>query len=176
MAVATGQQLAATLGGRIERDRLVDPVFDTERLLPVGAVHRGGRGIGDRRQSLDAASRLQHDQGPHHIGIDISVGVFKRVANPGLCREMDDAAQLPVTLDEGEDAVTVGDIELGKDKARIGAELGQPRLLQPYIIVIIEIVEAHYPIAALEQRLGNVEADKPGGTGEKDRHDYPGAR
>jgi hypothetical protein len=34
----------------------------------------------------------------------------------------EDAAQIPVTLDEGEDAVTVGNIELGEDKARIGAQ------------------------------------------------------
>ena len=89
---------------------------------------------------------------------------------------MDDAAQLPVTLDEGEDAVTVGNIELGEDKARIGAQQGQARLLQPHIVVIVEIVDAYYPITAVEQRLGDVKADEPGGTGEKDRHDGPGAR
>ncbi len=34
-----------------------------------------------------------------------------------------------MALDEGEGTVTVGNIELGEDKARIGAQQGQARLL-----------------------------------------------
>src|SRR5208283_3318212 len=53
---------------------------------------------------------------------------------------------------------------------------GEPRLLQPHIVVIVEVVEADYPVAPIEQRFGNVETDKPGGAGEKDRHKAPGVR
>ena len=125
---------------------------------------------------VDAPSRLQHHQRPHHIGINIGVGVFERVADPRLRREVDDAAQILVPPDGREDAVTVGDIELGENKARIGAQRGQARFLQSYVVVIVEIVDAHHMVAALEQRLGDVEADEPGNAGEKDRHDAPGAR
>jgi len=89
---------------------------------------------------------------------------------------MDDAAQILVMPDKGEDAVTVGNIELGEGKARISAQQGQARLLQPHIVVIVEVVDADYPIAALEQRPGDVKADEPGSTGEKDRHNGPGVR
>ena len=55
-----------------------------------------------------------------------------------------------MALDEGDDTITVGNIELGEDKPRIGAQYGQARLLQLHVIVIIEIVDTHDAIATLE--------------------------
>ena len=40
MAVSVRDQLAAAFCGGLERNRLIDPVLDTERLLLVGAIDR----------------------------------------------------------------------------------------------------------------------------------------
>jgi len=66
--------------------------------------------------------RREHHQGTHHIGVDIGVGVFERVAHPGLRCQMDDATQIPVAFDQGKDTVPIGHIELGEVKSRINSQ------------------------------------------------------
>jgi hypothetical protein len=55
-------------------------------------------------------------------------------------------------------------------KARIGRQARQPRLLEGDIVVVVEIVNADDFVAAREQALADMHADKPGGAGEQDLH------
>src|ERR1700720_3748417 len=86
---------------------------------------------------------------------------------------MNDTAQVLVPLDHGEHPVAVGDVQLGKFKAGKGAQPGEPRLLETHIIIFIEIVDADYPLAPLEQCVGDMKTDEPGSAGDKDRHHAP---
>jgi hypothetical protein len=92
------------------------------------------------------------------------------MSHPGLSREMDDAGQSRVALDQAENPIAVGDIELGEGETGVSPELRQTRLFQFDVVVIVQIVDADDPLAAIEQRLGDMKTDKPGGTREKNRH------
>lgn len=51
-----------------------------------------------------------------------------------------------------------------------GFELLQPRPLQGWVVVGIDVVEAHHRRTCLHQPPAEEEADKAGGTGDKDAH------
>ncbi len=108
MAIGVGDQLIGALGRGVERDRGVDPVIDARRLLGVAAIDRGRAGINERCHSRQAAYRLEHDDLPHHVRLDIGVGILQRMADAGLGREMDDAIDLGVASDDRGDRRTVG--------------------------------------------------------------------
>jgi hypothetical protein len=86
---------------------------------------------------------------------------------------MYDAPQIAVALDEPQDTLSIGHIELGEAKIRRGTQLGEARLLQADIVIVIQIIHAQHPVTAREQRFGDVEADEPGNASEKDRHEPP---
>ncbi len=105
--------------------------------------------------------------------LDIGIGVFERIAHPGLCGEVDDAGEVLVGRDQGEHAVAIGDVELGKDKIWQDVQLGEPRLLQPRVVIVVDVVDADDAVTAVQQSFGGMEADKPGNTGDEDRHEAP---
>ena len=65
-------------------------------------------------------------------------------------------------------AGAVGEIELVEGEAVAPLKLREPRLLQPHVVVGIEIVEPDHLVAAVEQRLGGVVSDEAGGAGDED--------
>jgi hypothetical protein len=85
---------------------------------------------------------------------------------------MDDAGQIDMALDQAENPIAIGDIKLGEFETGIGPELRQTRLFQFDVIVIVQIVDADDPLAAIEQHLGDMKPDEPGGTREKNRHPF----
>jgi hypothetical protein len=105
-------QLAAALCGGIERDRLIHAIPDTERLFSITAVYRGGGSIGNSGQVVDPPRGIQHYQSASHIRIDVGIGIFQRVTDSGLRREVDNASQFFIEIDQGKDIVTVGNIHL----------------------------------------------------------------
>ena len=58
-----------------------------------------------------------------------------------------------------------------KPKPRVLPQPVQPRLLQPHIIVVVQVVDADDRIAPRQQRLGNMVADEAGAAGDQDLHD-----
>src|SRR5437763_1151968 len=90
--------------------------------------------------------------------------------HPGLGREMNDAGEVGVALDQAEDALAVGNVKLRKREPRIGLQPGEARLLQRHVVVIVKVINSQDPFTAIKQRLGNMKADEPGGTREKNRH------
>ena len=68
-------------------------------------------------------------------------------------------------------ARAVGEIELDEAEARRGFSSDrEPRLLEPDVVVVVEVVEADHLVAALEQDLRRVVADEAGGAGDEDFH------
>ena len=65
----------------------------------------------------------------------------------------------------------VGHIGLHKPKTRQRQQLRQPRLLERRVVVVVQVVQAQHFIAARNEQLGHMHADKAGGTGEEDSHD-----
>jgi hypothetical protein len=54
---------------------------------------------------------------------------------------------------------------------RDAVELGQPRLLEGHVVIIVDVVEAGHRIAARQQPRRDMEADEAGGAGDEDVHD-----
>src|SRR5215469_14852242 len=89
---------------------------------------------------------------------------------------MDDAAQVLVPLDESEHPVAVGDVQFGKGKAWKCLQLGEPRLFETHVVIIVEIIEPYQPLASLQQPLGDMKTDESGSAGDENRHKGPFSR
>ena len=57
-----------------------------------------------------------------------------------------------------------------KAKSWVAFELCQPRLLQPHLVIVIQIVDTHDARALRQQRGGDVIADGACRAGQQDRH------
>ena len=119
-------QLAAALGRGIERDRIVDPVIDRERLLLVGAIDRGRARIDETAQPLEPARRFEHHDLSHHVRAHIDVGIDQRIAHACLGREVDDPGDLGMARDDAGHRVLVGDVDLVKLEPPRAVKLRQP--------------------------------------------------
>src|SRR5215469_12683363 len=86
---------------------------------------------------------------------------------------MDDAAQVLVPLDESDHTVAVGDVQFGKGKAWKCLQLGEPRLFETHLVIIVEIIDPYQPLASLQQPLGDMKTDESGSAGDKNRHRGP---
>ena len=65
----------------------------------------------------------------------------------------------------------VGDIEPDEAEGRVSGQACEPAFLEADSVVIVEIVDADDLIAAGQQNLAGVHADKTGGTGNEDFHE-----
>ena len=64
----------------------------------------------------------------------------------------------------------VGQIELVELVSGAPFQLGQAGVLEPDIVVIIDVIQANDLEPAIEEAFGEVETDKPGDTGNKNFH------
>ena len=64
----------------------------------------------------------------------------------------------------------IGEIELDEAERRLLLEQREAALLQPDVVVVVEIVEADDFVAALEQLACRVKADEAGRTGDENLH------
>ena len=141
---------------------MVHWVAHRERGLLVGAIDRGRTGIDQMLKAGKGARQFQHHHLAHDIGGDIGVWIDQRVAHAGLGCEMHDAGDAGEVGGQLQHAVTVCDIDLVEIERLVGRQLRQPRLFQPHIIVVVEIVDADHGIAARQQGLGHGRADEAG--------------
>ena len=106
---------------------------------------------------------------PIEVRGDVGARIVERIADAGLRAEMDD----PVDLGAGQrlfERLVIREIDLHEAEGS-GVQprsSGQPLLLQPRIVIGIEIVDADHALAALEQRRGDMVADEAGGAGDED--------
>src|SRR6185437_3566451 len=102
------------------------------------------------------------------IGVHIRMRIDQRIAHARLRGEMHDMRK-PVLGEQRGNAVAVGQVELDEAEAGMPGKLRETGVLQLRIVISIEIVETDNGAAAFQKSLGDVEADKPGGAGNKDR-------
>ena len=120
---------------------------------------------------LDAVvtAALQHVQRADDVGVDVGMRVLQPVADAGLGAEMNDPLR-PSFGEEPLHAGAVGEVQLVEGEALAPLKLVEPRLLQIYVVVGIEIVEADDLIATLEQRFSGMVTDETGGAGDEHTH------
>ena len=120
---------------------------------------------------LDAvvAAAFQHMQRADDVGVHVRVRVLHPVTDARLSGEVDN----PLRLRRGEQplhARAIGKVELVEGKAGRALELAEARLLQFNVVVGIEIIDADYHIAPVEQRLSSMVTDESGGAGDQNPH------
>src|ERR1700722_18041025 len=114
---------------------------------------------------LAVPHHLQDRQMPGQICRGIGKRLLQRVAHPRLGREMHD--HLDPIAEPGQ-GLMVGKIETVKNK--LLAQSRQPRLLQPHIVIGVEVVHPHNLDAPPQQRRRHMVANKASGTGHHHAH------
>ena len=89
------------------------------------------------------------------------------MAHPGLGRQMDGPVDSALPIDQLEQGLAVGNVELTKRESVAPLEPLQARPLQGGIIVIVQVVDPDHLFATAKQRLADVIADEPGGAGDE---------
>ena len=102
---------------------------------------------------LHLTRQFEHVEVPDHVGTGIGVRMVERTTHSGLRAEMDDAVKT-VSRGEAIERGLVGEIDLleGEAIAMIGLQRVEPRVLQPWVVIIAEIVDADDSLAARKQR------------------------
>ena len=85
--------------------------------------------------------------------VDIRMGVGKRVAHAGLGGEVNHPLRAFLS-EEDRHLLAIGDIQFLKAKSRLRQQVRQPVLFQAGIIIIVQIIDAEYFLAACEQTKG----------------------
>ena len=80
---------------------------------------------------------------------------------------MDDVGKAVLGKQRGH-AFAVGEVELGKLEAIGFCQLGEARLLQLRIVIVVHIIEADHGLAVAQQPPGDMKADETGGAGDQD--------
>ena len=163
MGIGMPDQLVHPLGGGIKRVGMVDGIANRERRLCVGAIDGRGTGIDKVLQRRQGARKLLHDELTHHIGGDIGVRIDERIAHPRLCGQMHDVCDARKIGRQLEHGRAIGNVDLVKVKMRPGRQPVQPRLFQPDIVIVVEIVHSDDMGASREQGVRHRRADKAGG-------------
>ena len=171
MRVGVAHQLVRPLGRGIQRNRLIHPVGLPERHLGVRAVDRRRAGIDQMPQRRQPPRRLQHHQMTHHVGLHIGIRIHQRMPHPGLRRQMHDRRPDPHDPATSRPTASLSDTSSWWNaKPACATQPVQPRLLQPHIIIVVQVVQADHAVAARQQRLGDMVADEPGAAGDQDLH------
>ena len=120
---------------------------------------------------LDAmvAAAFEHIGEANQIAVDIGMGVFDRIAHPGLRGQMHDAVELVHCKQRGH-AGTVGHVELDEIKAGLGRQTRQPVMLERRVVIVVQIIQADHLIAACQQQLADMHADEAGRAGDEYFH------
>src|SRR5690606_24241699 len=82
------------------------------------------------------------------------------VPHPGLRRQMDDQADLRMPAERGKERRPVRDIAVVESEILVQKKPRQPRLLQGYIIIGIEVIHPHHAAAVRQQRFGDMHPDE----------------
>ena len=126
-------------------------------------------------RDLRVAAGLEDVGEAHEVRFDVGQRVLEAVADPGLGGEVDHPVE--ARLGEGRlDRGAVGEVgaeeAVGGRPGRGGAvELGEPRLLEADVVIVVDDVEPDHGVAPREKRARDVEADEAGVAGDEDPHD-----
>src|SRR6267154_265634 len=161
-------ELIGLLGCRVQGEWMIDVLVDGERHVRVRPVHRTG---GCVHQVLDAvmAASLDDVQKAGYIAGDIDVRIFDRIAHARLSGEMDYAAEV-LRREQGLDAAAIDQIALDEAKLLVPLQYIEPRSFEARIVVIVQVIEPDYLIAARKQSLRDVKSNESCRAGDQDLH------
>ena len=136
--------------------------------------HFGQAGIDAGAGGIDQAlhrgpfGHLQEIEEPFQIGFLIGKGVDQGVAHPGLGGQVADLLG-PVVLKEGLQGREIGQVGGDGDKIGVLAQFQVPVMFESRRVIIVEVVQPHYPGALGQQGLRHMKADEPGAAGHQKR-------
>src|SRR5215469_5688957 len=107
---------------------------------------------------------------PHHVRLHIRIRIGQRMAHSSLRSQMHNRLDRRVTTDQLVDRLPISDIRAVEGKSRLSLQACQPRLLQPDVVIVVEVVHADYARAARQQRLSHMIADEPRDPGQQNTH------
>ena len=97
------------------------------------------------------------------------MGIDQRIAHAGLGGEIDHPLRL-FALEKLGNPSAIGNIEPRQRETRVGRQTRESCLLEGDVVVVVEIVYPDDFVAAREQALADMHADKTRGAGEQDFH------
>ena len=108
---------------------------------------------------------LQDIQEPDDIAVDIGPRILERVAHPSLGRQMNYPGK--ALAEQVGHCRRVGNIDAMETEAAMRLQILQPRVLEYWIVLVVQIVAADDLVPLLQQVEADVHADEPGGTGDE---------
>ena len=84
--------------------------------------------------------------------------------------QMNNRRYVAVLTDKAMDRLPIGHVRCVKCEAWLAIQPRQPRLLQPHVVVGVQVVHAEHALAARQQRLGDMITDEARRSGQQDRH------
>ena len=117
-----------------------------------------------------AARHLQDHQVARQVGLQVVERLLDRIPHPGLGAEVHDAVDGGVGGVERRHGGAVGEVHPVELEAVAALERREAGVLQAGIVVVVQVVDADHPVAAVEQGLRDVHADEPGCSGNQNGH------
>ena len=116
------------------------------------------------------AARAFDDVGkPDQVGVDVSAGVFDRIAHPGLRGEVHDGIE-PALREQPGHALAVGDVGFFEFETGEGTQARQPRFFQADVVIVVEVVQPDDAVAAFQQPQRKGRTDETGSACYEDVH------
>ncbi|MNP06278.1 hypothetical protein D3C76_982530 [compost metagenome] len=116
MAVTVGQQFIGTLGGRVQRNRVIDRIFDAKRQAAVAAIDRTARGI-DQVPGAMVPTGFQHIEEAHQVRLGVHIRLVQRITHAGLGGQVHHFAE-SVLAEQVQQCRLVDDVHFPEAKAR----------------------------------------------------------
>lgn len=116
------------------------------------------------------ARQLENIDVPRNVRMNIGSGIFERIADAGLCAEMDDPVD-PVAGKRIRECAGIAkiDIDKGERLSMVGVEVRDARMFELDGVIGREIVDADDGFAPTEQSRRDVHSDEAGRAGNKRR-------
>ena len=170
MRVAMPHQLGRFLRRRVDVERRVGRIGLDEGHLGIGAVGRAGRGH-QEMPHRGVPHQLQQVEGADHVGGDIDLRMFQRVAHARLRGQVDHHLR-PRGLHHRTHRRHVRHVLDVRGEAR-ASQQRMPRLLQRHVVIRHQAVHAMDLVPVIEQSPAGVVADEAGAAGDQDPHFSP---
>ena len=168
MRIAVRHQLIGLLGGRVQRDRMIDIVVLRKRQPRIGAVYRA-RGRVNQVPDSRLSRPFEHVAEAHQISVDVRGRVDHRVTHARLRREMGNHIEV-IGRKQMRHGFAVGDVHFMEREFRVAAQAGKAGFLEADVVIVVEVVYADDRVAALQQAHSKRGADKSRRAGNQDIH------
>ncbi len=177
VVVNRGHQLVHLLRRAVERALGRRAVRLAQPLPRAVAVDRTARGV-DQAADLVVAAQFKDVGESLHVVAHELIRLVDRMPHSGLGRQV---AHPRLRARGAADEVVEGVLhglaitDVGTHEAEVGLLLEDrvAPLLEPGVVVRVEVVVADHLVAALEQGPGDMKADESGAAGQQDSHETP---